>query len=474
MRVALVNTNRMQPPIAPIGLDYVEEVLNAAGHAVALLDLCWEEDAGAAIARFLKGADFGLVGVTLRNTDDCGYTSRQSFLPEFAETVGAIRRFTGALVVLGGVGFSTMPEEALTLSGADAGVWGEGEFVLAELADRLERRQEWRDLSSLVWRDSGGWRRNPPGAWPLESLPPMSRSWVDNPRYFRQGGQAGFETKRGCPGECVYCADVVAKGNWTRVRPPAAVAEELSRLLEQGIDHLHTCDGEFNLPAWHALEVCREMVRRGLGEKLRWYAYCAPAPFSPELARAMRAAGCAGINFGVDHGDAEMLRRLGRGFGPEDILNAVRWSREAGLAVMLDLLLGAPGETRESLVRTVELMRQAEPDRVGVSVGVRVYPGTKLARQVASEEHRTGLTGGENASAPLFFLEPAVAPFAFQLLDSLIGDDPRFLFFDPSRPERNYNYNANQRLVEAIQAGCRGAYWDIPRRTICPARATRS
>jgi radical SAM superfamily enzyme YgiQ (UPF0313 family) len=206
------------------------------------------------------------------------------------------------------------------------------------------------------------------------------------------------------------------------------------------------------------------MTRRGLGEKLRWYAYCAPAPFSPELARAMREAGCAGINFGVDNGDAEMLRRLGRGFAPEDILNAVRWSREAGLAVMLDLLLGAPGETRESLVRTVELMRQVEPDRVGVSVGVRVYPGTKLARQVASEEHRAGLAGGESASAPLFFLEPAVAPYAFQLLDSLIGDDPRFLFFDPSRPERNYNYNANQRLVEAIQAGYRGAYWDILRR----------
>jgi len=469
MRLALVNTNRMRPPIAPIGLDYVAEVLSAAGHVVALLDLCWEEDPGAAIARFFGGADLGLVGVTLRNTDDCGYTSRQSFLPELAGTVHTIRRCTGALVVLGGVGFSTMPEEALALSGADAGVWGEGEFVLAELAHRIERGQEWRDLPSLVWRDSAGWRRNAPGAWPLEGLPPMSRSWVDNPRYFRQGGQAGFETKRGCPGECVYCADLVAKGNWTRVRPPAVVAEELLRLLEQGIDHLHTCDGEFNLPAWHALEVCRELVRRGLGEKLRWYAYCAPAPFSPELARAMRAAGCVGINFGVDNGDEGMLRRLGRGFAPEDILNATRWSREAGLAVMLDLLLGAPGESRDSLVRTVELMRQAKPDRVGVSVGVRVYPGTKLARRVASAERPEGLSGGGDASAPLFFLEPAVAPFAFQLLDGLIGDDPRFLFFDPARPERNYNYNANQRLVEAIQAGYRGAYWDILRRLDSPA-----
>jgi radical SAM superfamily enzyme YgiQ (UPF0313 family) len=287
---------------------------------------------------------------------------------------------------------------------------------------------------------------------------------VDNLRYFRQGGQAGFETKRGCPSQCIYCADLVAKGTRTRPRPPGAVADEVERLLEQGVDHLHTCDGEFNLPAWHAREVCEEFVRRRLGERLRWYAYCSPAPFSLELATAMREAGCVGINFGVDSGDPEMLRRLRRSFAPADILNATRRSKQAGMAVMLDLLLGSPGETRESLVRTIELMRQAAPDRVGVSLGVRVYPGTELARQVTSGEGAKGLVGGENPFQPLFFLEPAVAPFAPELLDTLIGDDRRFFFCDPSRPDRDYNYNANQRLADAIRQGCRGAYWDILRR----------
>jgi radical SAM superfamily enzyme YgiQ (UPF0313 family) len=232
------------------------------------------------------------------------------------------------------------------------------------------------------------------------------------------------------------------------MRPPVAVADELERLLEQGIDHLHTCDGEFNLPAWHALEVCGEITRRGLGTKLRWYAYCTPAFFSRELAAAMREAGCAGIDFGADNGDAAMLERLRRGFTPDDILNAARWSKEVGMSVMLDLLLGSPGETRESLIRSMELMKRSQADRVGVSVGVRVYPGTQLARQVE----------------PGVFLEPQVAPFVYELLDTLIGDDPRFLFFDPSKPDKNYNYNANQRLVAAIAQGYRGAYWDILRR----------
>ena len=60
--------------------------------------------------------------------------------------------------------------------------------------------------------------------------------------------------------------------------------------------------------------------------------------------------------------------------------------------------------------------------------------------------------------------QPRIASFAFELLDDLIGDDRRFFFFDPSRPDRDYNYDDNQRLVDAIGKGYRGAYWDILRR----------
>jgi radical SAM superfamily enzyme YgiQ (UPF0313 family) len=464
MHVALVNTNRIQPPIAPIGLEYVAEALNAAGHTVELLDLCWVDDVDAAIASFFGGTHFDLIGVTLRNTDDSAFTSCQSFLGPLADVVNTIREHTDGLIVLGGVGFSIMPELVLDLCGADAGVWGDGEFTFPELANRIEGNQGWLDLPNLVWRRDGKWRRNPPAMRSLVDLPPMSRSWIDNRRYFHEGGQAGFETKRGCPGRCIYCADPLAKGKEVRTRPPKAVVDELERLYEQGIDHLHTCDCEFNLSERHVRELCEEIVRRDLGDKLRWYAYCSPVPFSPQLAGLMRRAGCVGINFGADNGDAEMLRRLRRDFMPDDILNAARSCKEASLAVMFDLLLGAPGETRESLVRSVELMRRAEPDQVGVSLGVRVYEGTALADLVKRGNLREGLGGRDDPWEPLFFIEPGVAPFAFGLLDELVGDDRRFFFFDPSRPDINYNYNANQRIADAIREGYRGAYWDILRR----------
>ncbi len=68
MRVALINTNRMKPPIGPIGLEYVAEALTASQHRPEILDLCWEKDWKSAIADFLDREHFDLIGFTLRNT----------------------------------------------------------------------------------------------------------------------------------------------------------------------------------------------------------------------------------------------------------------------------------------------------------------------------------------------------------------------------------------------------------------------
>jgi hypothetical protein len=463
MKIALVNTNLIKPPIAPIGLDYIAEALHAHGHDVAILDLCWAEDVHAAVSGFFAGREFDLAGITLRNTDDCSLANRQSFLDEFSAIVERVRAHTFAPIVLGGVGFSAMPECAMELSGAEAGVWGDGEFVFSELARRIEDGGEWRGTPGLLWPDSADQLRcNPPAAHSLDDLPPMGREWIDNARYYAEGGQGGIETKRGCPGRCTYCADPIAKGREVRVRRPEAVADEMERLLSRGIDHLHLCDSEFNIPEWHAREVCGELIRRGLGGRLRWYTYCSPVPFSEELAGIFRRAGCAGINFGVDNGDDQMLRRLGRSHSPTDILSASGACRGEGIAVMLDLLLGSPGETRESIIRTIELVKRAEPDRAGVALGVRVYPGTEIAAVIAREGLARGLTGG--GMDPLFFVEPEVADLAPGLIRSLTHGDRRFLFSDPSRPEVNYNYNANQVLSDAVKRGYRGAYWDILRR----------
>jgi radical SAM superfamily enzyme YgiQ (UPF0313 family) len=378
--------------------------------------------------------------------------------------VTSIRKNSDSIIIVGGVGFSTMPELVLKSCNADIGIWGDGEFTLVQLLRRLESNDEWYDLPNIVYFHNNKIHRNKHLFYDLKNLPQMKRNWFDNLRYFKEGGQVGFETKRGCPSMCIYCADPLAKGKSLRIRPPISVADELESLLEQGIDHLHTCDSEFNIPEWHAADICKEIIRRNLGDKLRWYAYCTPSHFSIELAQLMRKAGCAGINFGVDHGDKFMLRKLKRDFKPSDILRAAEYCKQEGIVVMFDLLIGSPGETRESIINNIEFMKKSTADMIGIAVGVRVYPGTKLEHKIIHKKHSKGLITGDSISDPKFFIEPAVAPFVSELVYQIIGDDKQFLFFDPSKPKQNYNYNANNLLVDAIRDGYRGAYWDILRR----------
>jgi radical SAM superfamily enzyme YgiQ (UPF0313 family) len=462
MKVALVNTNRMKPPIAPIGLEYCAEALNSAGFRPDILDLCFVEDTDSEIRRFFTEKSYDIVGLTFRNTDDCAFTSRHSFFDEIVDVISRIRDCTKAFLIVGGSGFSVMPELLMKELGADIGMWNDGEFVLPELLMRMERKEEWKELSNLILSIEGKWQINLPEAFSLDNLPLMNRGFLDNRRYFEEGGQAGFETKRGCDRRCIYCADPVAKGRKIRMRPPETVAHELGKLLDQGIDHLHTCDSEFNIPERHGIDVCNEILKSGIERRIRWYAYCAPVPFSKELAQVMRRAGCVGINFGADSGDQGMLKSLGRDFLPEDILKAVQYCRSEGITVMMDLLIGAPDESEKSIRNTVEIMNRAGPDRIGISVGVRVYPKTQLSRLAAARPE--GFVGGDDPKIPLFWLEPKIAPHVFELLDRLVGQDERYFFFDPSKPARNYNYNNNERLVEAIRRGYRGAYWDILRR----------
>jgi radical SAM superfamily enzyme YgiQ (UPF0313 family) len=472
MRILLINTNRMHPPTAPIGLDYVAAVLQAAGHRPDLLDLCFGPDTHAALDTCLSTRRYDLIGLSFRNTDECFYPGRGWFPPDLRDIVQRVRAHDQGLVVLGGVGFSIMPEAILRETGADVGVAGEGEFAMLALAAGR------RDVPGVIWQEDralfpplgkgglGGSRALGPQDADLAALPPMRRDFIDNDRYYREGGQIGFETKRGCAAGCVYCADPVSKGRRVRLRPPDAVADELAALADRGILHLHTCDAEFNRPAEHALAVSQTITARGLGGQLRWYAYCAPTPFGSELAGAMRAAGCVGINFGADSGDDAMLRRLGRDYRPEALAAARQRCRDHGLVCMFDLLLGGPGETADSVRRSLDFIREISPERVGLSVGLRVYPGTPLAKLALREPRALHGPGASSRgfALPTYYLSAELGEGIFPLVSATIGQDRRFFFSDPTDADRNYNYSDNPVLTDAIRRGYRGAYWDILRR----------
>jgi radical SAM superfamily enzyme YgiQ (UPF0313 family) len=286
-------------------------------------------------------------------------------------------------------------------------------LALPLLAKRLGEGAPLSGIPGLVFKEGPKFRRNRTYWFALQDADLSSRSALDHARYLREGAMVGFESKRGCDQGCVFCADPIAKGKKVRLRDPVQVAEELAKLYDKGIDHFHTCDSEFNVPEAHAIQVCQEIVRRGLGDRIRWFAYLSPRPFSGELARWMRRAGCAGIDFGVDHGEESMLRSLGRSHTPDDVRRIARLARDEGFSLLFDLLLGGPGETLETLREAIHLMKETPSDRVGISLGVRIYPGTRMFGQVKAQglSDNPSLRGAVEANPGVFAYLPLGQPW---------------------------------------------------------------
>ena len=469
--ILLVNPNQMQPPVAPIALDYLASALKDCGHRVDLLDLCFSADTSADIRSYFSSNSVSVVAVTLRNTDDTSFATRDFFLPYIRELVNCLRECADVPIVIGGSGFSVAPDAVLEFCGLDLGIWGEGEYALPLLVDRITKGEDYRDVPGLVYRGKQDFHRNPPMYIDLIKTSAPHRDTVDNKCYYIEGGMGSVETKRGCPKKCIYCADPLGKGSKLRLRSPSGVVDEIEALLGMGIEHIHICDSEFNYPYEHARSICSEIIDKGLGSRLRWYAYCSPAPFDEELCRLFLQAGCVGVNFGVDSANDGMLLELGRDFTAEDIARTAEICHRSGLVFMYDLLLGGPGETRDSLRETVESMKRMSPQRVGASLGIRVYPKTKLAKKILQQgpvESNPNLYGERDESflAPVFYLSAKLGEDAAQYLEGLISGDERFMFMSggSSNTNSNYNYNANAVLVDAIRDGYRGAFWDILRR----------
>ncbi|MDD1776997.1 MAG: radical SAM protein [Candidatus Helarchaeota archaeon] len=469
-RVLFINPILIRPVVGPIALDYLGYALRKAGYMIDLIDHSFSNLKDALKEYFRKTTPVA-IGVTVRNTDDCYFQSGHSFLDEIKDLVGYLKSIQSAPIVLGGVGFSIAPEAILRFCGADFGVQGEGEVALPALLKELQTDKIYSRVPNLIYSHNGGYIHTTLDFVNLHEMTP-ARDIIDNSRYFQEGGQGNIETKRGCDQKCIYCADPICKGSKIRLRDPAAVCAELKALIAKGVTCFHLCDSEFNNSLSHAKAVCRAIIGEGLSAQMTFYTYCMPRPFDSNLAQLMKEAGCAGINFGVDSGDDSILKTLRRTHRRRDIVQTVELCKQNQIAVMLDLLIGGPGETRASVENTIILMKEIRPDRVGLSIGVRIYPKTGLAKLIQNDgpivqnpNIRGVIDNNPDFLKPIFYLSSELGGNSvFTFINQLVGKDSMFFFANPEEKNRNYNYNENQILVDAIRRGYRGAYWDILRK----------
>jgi len=461
----LINTNVTRPQVSPVGLEYVAETLDQAGIPIRIIDLAFEADWREAISRDIRDNEPLAVGLTVRNVDDSSFVSQKSFLPWISELVEETRKLTAAPVILGGVGFSIMPEAVLETVHADVGVHGDGEEATLRLAQSLATGEDISTIPNIAYRRKEKIVRNPRADVDLDRSPQARRRLFNNQKYEQVGAMVGIETKRGCAEACIFCADPVAKGGKVRLRPPGIVTRELQSLAEQDISWLHLCDSEFNQPLTHAKEICQAIIGHQLDGRLRWYCYCSPIPFDRELARLMKRSGCAGVNFGVDSLCDEQLLRLGRRHRLKDVAELVHILLEEEINFMFDLLAGGPGETEQTVTTTINKAKELDIPLTGISVGVRVYPITPLGKAVAGGFNNQGLHPRTSSlSQPVFYLSPLLGNKPLDLVQHLVAGDPRFLFLAAPSDEESYNYADDDFLCRLIEEGNRGAYWDIIRR----------
>ncbi|WP_287154470.1 cobalamin-dependent protein [Candidatus Solincola tengchongensis] len=404
MRVALVNPNRyLEPPVIPLGLEYLAHYLDREGHEVEVVDLAFTPEPAQELSGRLSAFRPHLVGFSLRNLDTSLYHDPLFFLDEFAELISVARKVCGAPVVVGGTALLAGPREVAEYVGADCAVYGPGERALPHLLRYLEAGSE---MPRLV----DGWEHS----FDRGEVPARGR-WVDYGPYLRERGLAGFTTQTGCLGGCDFCLEA---GLPWRTRDPRAVVSELASLREAGVRELHLCDCEFN----QDLDSCKELLHLWIssGLDLEWSLYMKPLPHDEGLFRLLRRSGAVSVTLSVDS------RSLATGkYGLLDLQSFVELARRRDLRVAVDLLVGFPGEEEGEVRDLLDFFRAVRPDTVGVNAWIRVYKYTGMGKEVRRRPPRSGTFLGSGGDPD--FLRPLYYNWlSMEKLCELIGEDPLF------------------------------------------------
>jgi anaerobic magnesium-protoporphyrin IX monomethyl ester cyclase len=437
-RVLLVSTNReRQPyPVVPNGMACVASALEAAGHEVRFLDLCFERDPASACARAAAETRPHVIGVSVRNIDNSDAIALRHYTPEAKTFLGALRDSAPeAKIIAGGAAFGVAPESLFTELGVDYAVAGDGERASVELVRRVLDGSDVAGIPGVVRSDSGRVVFTPPGEEAdLDSLPrPNLHRWIDLSRYQRHGATIPIQTKRGCVYKCIYCTYRNVEGWGYRTRDPELVAEEIAELKQvAGVTHFDFVDSTFNSPPGHAIQICEAISRRQLGVKLETTNFT-PAAVSDELLASMKSAGFHSLGITAESASDSVLERMEKGFDSAKVAEVAERVSKAGIRTLWIFLVGGPGETPTTLEETLAFAarRLRHGDAVYVTVGLRIYPGTTLHRIAISEGV---VMPGDPLLAPSFYFSKELDfDSAVMRLRRFAADHPRFMFSADSR-----------------------------------------
>lgn len=381
---------KAKQPYPPLGTLYAASYLRKNGYNVGLFDAmlsesekAWEE----ALDRYQPS--FAIIYEDNFNylTKMCLHRMRQA-----AFTMIEMAQVRGCTVILSGSDTSDYPESYLK-KGADFALIGEGEITLLSLMNALTGREEntLDSIHGLAFMKDGEVFRTPPRGEikDLDALPFPAWDLVDTPRYKNIWHEHhGFYsmnmvTTRGCPYHCNWCAKPIW-GQRYNARSPENVVAEMKWLRDTyQPDHIWFADDIMGLiPGW--LPRFAELVEV---EKSKIPFKClnrADLLLREGEIEALKRAGCQIAWIGAESGAQKILDAMDKGTNVEQIYEVSRRLHQMEIQVGFFLQFGYPGEDRLDISKTIQMVRDCQPDDIGISISYPL-PGTKLYESVESQ-----------------------------------------------------------------------------------------
>ncbi|MGB7158805.1 MAG: radical SAM protein [Tepidisphaeraceae bacterium] len=342
-----------------------------------ILDL----DADAVARRVIKARP-RFVGITL-------------FTVGVMESVRIARKVKASLpettIIVGGPHIASMgPETLERFCEFDVAVQGEGEKVLVDLLQTIERGEPLSRVRGIIHREEGGAIKTtiaPMTPNELDELPfpawdllPRFPQWYPLAIYdYPAGPVATIAASRGCPFHCKFC-DTSTFGARVRYYSPKKVFDMMQHLhTRYGVQHVLFVDDLFLASKLRTTELCNLLIAGGL--KMTWSCAARVDTVKPDILDLMKRAGCWQISFGLETGSDEMLRKMDKSARVERSEQAVRWTAAAGIRVKGLFMLGYPGETRESIEMTKAFVSRI-PMTIMNLTKFTPYPGSPVYREL--------------------------------------------------------------------------------------------